>query len=1251
MKDGFYSKKSALGVPNALILLMIVFFFVPFAGRGARMALQKTENNVKDWLPSDFRETEELAWFAKRFVSEQFIVATWEGCAEDSQRLKMFVTKLRTEVNPNGQADKSTDEFRARQLGYDYALFLGDDDFRNWGGKDEKWLVDEHGRNYFITPNGRFYRWEGNANVVSAAWRGFARSIGSYQLEGQFVAAFGDMGTDADPNPFWADPRKLTAPLFKTIETGPDLVKQLAGEGGPLATPSEPVAGERVATARLTGTMFGPAVPAGFTWKSVDLPGVLPADKLAELPDDWKSTWELIIQRHVDEQFAGDFEAFRRTDPVDQASVWYEFFDAIAVDEPARQTCVVLTLSEPARRNLGRVIGRGMLGQPRGRVFDIGEECGIAPPPTPTTAPPPFSWMAAAPPVVEPQIHIGGPPVDNVAIDEEGTITLVRLIGYSLALGLGLSYLCLRSVRLMLMVFFVGGVSAMASLSLVWWGNASIDAILLTMPSLVYVLGMAGAIHIVNYYRDAVAEKGVEGAPERAISHAVLPCTLAAITTAIGLLSLCSSNILPIRKFGIFSAMGVMATLVLLYTFLPAALTIFPPKTSKRKQSGQQATQMILNFWEAMGAFILRRHWWVNAVCLSAFIGLGFGLTQIQTSVQLLKLFDSESQIIRDYAWLEDNFGRLVPMELVVRFPESLKRPPEFVDAPTNAQLRAARTQLSLLERADAVARIQNVLQKEFGYEGQDIVGRGMSAITFLKDMPEPWRGFNPQRSAANRLLEQSRDQLLESDYLAEETSEVAKGTELWRISLRLGALNDVDYGQFVSSLRSAVEPVVAGYRCRAEILESILASRPGEVDGLYGDVLFLGHGPPGELAKAKLAVAASDTASDKEPRTADKNSKTAQVNDTRVLAETLSSCLVNETVRQTDWHDPVKFPLREGKATSEKWGAYLKQYACVVLVNPHPDYDLNFIRQHNPNFIDAGQMLADIRAASSAPRVATGEPVELSTRAGEMDVVYTGIVPVVYKAQRTLLESLIQSVAWAFVLIAIVMACLLSPGKNFLDALRPRNILQAAGCGAISMIPNVFPVVIIFGFMGHCHTLVDIGTMMTASVAMGVAVDDTIHFLTWFRDGLRRGLDRRQAIFVAYKHVAPAMTQTTIIGGIGLSVFALSTFTPTQRFGTLMLALLGAALVGDLIFLPALLASPLGRIFTISNGSNRSAHLQPGIDASFPENSVLASSTVSVQHTATEENEYKLMEEVPKTTLHPPHMLRSDPTQLRRRI
>jgi uncharacterized membrane protein YdfJ with MMPL/SSD domain len=103
---------------------------------------------------------------------------------------------------------------------------------------------------------------------------------------------------------------------------------------------------------------------------------------------------------------------------------------------------------------------------------------------------------------------------------------------------------------------------------------------------------------------------------------------------------------------------------------------------------------------------------------------------------------------------------------------------------------------------------------------------------------------------------------------------------------------------------------------------------------------------------------------------------------------------------------------------------------------------------------------------------------------------------------------------------------------------------------------------------------------MMCASVALGVAVDDTMHYLTWFREALDRGLDRKEAALAAYERCGTAMSQTTLIGGLGLAVFAFSTFTPTQQFGIMMLVLLFAALFGDLIFLPSLLTGPLGRFF-----------------------------------------------------------------------
>jgi predicted RND superfamily exporter protein len=128
---------------------------------------------------------------------------------------------------------------------------------------------------------------------------------------------------------------------------------------------------------------------------------------------------------------------------------------------------------------------------------------------------------------------------------------------------------------------------------------------------------------------------------------------------------------------------------------------------------------------------------------------------------------------------------------------------------------------------------------------------------------------------------------------------------------------------------------------------------------------------------------------------------------------------------------------------------------------------------------------------------------------------------------------------------------------------------------GLLAMIPNVFPLIVSFGTAGWFSLVLDMGAIMTASIALGIAVDDTAHFLTWFRRGQAAGRSRRRAIVWAYENCGTAMIHTSVICGLSLLVFVGSTFVPAARFGLLMCLLLLGALVGDLILLPALLAGP----------------------------------------------------------------------------
>lgn len=176
----------------------------------------------------------------------------------------------------------------------------------------------------------------------------------------------------------------------------------------------------------------------------------------------------------------------------------------------------------------------------------------------------------------------------------------------------------------------------------------------------------------------------------------------------------------------------------------------------------------------------------------------------------------------------------------------------------------------------------------------------------------------------------------------------------------------------------------------------------------------------------------------------------------------------------------------------------------------------------------------------------------------------FTGTVPLVFAAQRELLDALLLSFVMALSCIAIIMPF----------------VLRSIPAGLVSMLPNVFPALAAFGMMGWMGAVVDVGAMMTASIGLGIAVDDTLHFLTWFRRATHDGATQTEAIKTAYRSCAHAMLHTTMIAGLSLFVFYFSSFQPVSQFGLLLFTLLLTALVGDLVLLPALLATPLGRFF-----------------------------------------------------------------------
>lgn len=204
--------------------------------------------------------------------------------------------------------------------------------------------------------------------------------------------------------------------------------------------------------------------------------------------------------------------------------------------------------------------------------------------------------------------------------------------------------------------------------------------------------------------------------------------------------------------------------------------------------------------------------------------------------------------------------------------------------------------------------------------------------------------------------------------------------------------------------------------------------------------------------------------------------------------------------------------------------------------------------------------VLWTIRASEEAEQTAA----EIKAKAEEMGLVTvnTGKMMLYQSMNGYVVRSFLSSISLAMVLI----------GALLLFALR------SVPLALLGMVANVAPLLIGGAVIWLMSQPLDVGTVIVASVCLGVAVDDTIHFLADFERRRSRGLSARQAVCEVFTHTAPALIVTTLILVASFAVFAFATFTPNRNFGVFTSVILGAAGVLDLTLLPALLLGVYGR-------------------------------------------------------------------------
>jgi len=166
-----------------------------------------------------------------------------------------------------------------------------------------------------------------------------------------------------------------------------------------------------------------------------------------------------------------------------------------------------------------------------------------------------------------------------------------------------------------------------------------------------------------------------------------------------------------------------------------------------------------------------------------------------------------------------------------------------------------------------------------------------------------------------------------------------------------------------------------------------------------------------------------------------------------------------------------------------------------------------------------------------------------------------TGTTVVALRTNDYLVQSLVNSLGIALLFISMIMAFMF----------RKKTILLA------SLITNLIPIFTVLGILSWLGISIRPPTAMTFSVALGIAVDDSLHFLLRYRKELNQGMTRVEAIRITIMNTGSALMITTTILVSGFSVLLLSAFLPTYQFGLLSAGMIGTALLCDLTLLPAL--------------------------------------------------------------------------------
>jgi hypothetical protein len=732
-------------------------------------------------------------------------------------------------------------------------------------------------------------------------------------------------------------------------------------------------------------------------------------------------------------------------------------------------------------------------------------------------------------------MHMIGAPVESVAMGLEtprAALPLFAGIGlWSAAIG----YWRLRSIRLTAIVVGVAGSSAALAMALpsyaeivqVLWnghtslGSSALSPQLLALSVVVYVLTLAAASYFVNAYGQArrVAMRGSESAAaEVAASIVWRQIAVATLATGAVLVMLAASDVTTLRLYGPYAALGLMASVALLFGIAPVVLHRYPLGSSRL--TALESTGRL----SGLPRFALDHSWPMLGAALFSLIIVGVGMTKLGAELKPVDLSSGSSTIACDSAWFERHLGNLDPLDIVLTMPAERLR-----GSAEHAEHDGQQYRLTRGEQLELVSEISRRLK------ACPSLSSALSAATFASSAD----ATGLEAADLDRVDGKSRifrDRLLAGDYVRLEHNaggERLTGRELWRLNVRAVRRSKngeaIDFGRVLADARLAIDPVLWSYQQRDRVVQT-LHEHGKQLSGARVCVLF--RAP--EDAAAPPAAAQEF-----------------------VLGELLANS--GTAANRVSYFNLASYD-RPGRGDASGDDAYrrsvlasLREQDVVVLASAASDPTARKIA-------DTGILLADV---TGLPTTAESSGALLADGGGPRPIraAYAGPAAVVERAEQLLIGNLshIFWIALGFVGAVLTLASMSVPA------------------GLLTLSVAMAPLIAVLGVAGWLGLSLDLGVAMSLGLTVGLSVASVLDVIHWYHCGMLDSHDRASAAEGAVQLSRPAIINMAILAGLGAAPLALSSLVALREVAIVAAISAIASAVVCMSVLPAMLASPLG--------------------------------------------------------------------------